>query len=133
MVVVVKEPGAEGPGILDRAEPLREGGEVFEGLEAGFRVWVVVGDVGAGVAAGHPRSKSSWATGPEVIDDPRSAWMVPGAWPLRVMAEDMRVSTTWRRSAGVRALAGAGPVVASSPRPDGHAVSDSGEGVRSSV
>ena len=51
VVVVVEEPGAEGPGVLDRTEPLREGGEVLEGLEAGLGVEVVVGDVGAG----HPQ------------------------------------------------------------------------------
>jgi hypothetical protein len=50
-VVPVEEALAEGAGILDAAEPVREGGVVLEGLELALRVRVVVGDVWPGMGA----------------------------------------------------------------------------------
>ena len=52
VVVVVEELDAERSGIGDRAEPVGERRTVFEGLELGFGVQVVVGDVRARMRAG---------------------------------------------------------------------------------
>ena len=52
VVVVIEERGAERAGVFDRAEPAGERRAVLEGLEVGLRVRVVVGHVGAAVAAG---------------------------------------------------------------------------------
>jgi hypothetical protein len=78
-VVPAEEVPAEGPGLLDRGEAVREVGPVLEGLELGLgerlsfetcgREWVLV----------TPRSASRKATGLEVIEDPRSACSVN--WP----------------------------------------------------
>jgi hypothetical protein len=52
VVVPAEEALAERSGVLDAAEPIREGRVVLEGLELALRVGVVVGDVRAGVGAG---------------------------------------------------------------------------------
>src|SRR6266508_602417 len=52
VVVPAEEVLAEAAGVLDRAEPLREGGMLLQRLELAFRVRVVVGHVGAGVGLG---------------------------------------------------------------------------------
>ena len=52
-VVPAEKPLAEAAGVLDAAEPVREGRVVLEGLELALGVGVVVGDVRAGVALGH--------------------------------------------------------------------------------
>jgi hypothetical protein len=55
-VVLVVVPGKKSwavrAGGFDRGEPGGEGGPVFQGLELGFGVRVVVGDVGPGVGLG---------------------------------------------------------------------------------
>jgi hypothetical protein len=48
-VVPAEEPLAERSGVLDRAEPVREGRVVFEGLELALAVGIVVRDVRAAV------------------------------------------------------------------------------------
>jgi hypothetical protein len=80
-VVPVEEALAEGAGILDAAEPVREGGVVLEGLELALRVRVVVGTCGREWERMMPRSASGMATGLAVIELSRSAWMVsvPGS------------------------------------------------------
>lgn len=50
VVIPLEEAQAEGAGILDRAEPLRERRMVFHGLELAFRERVVIGLVGPGMA-----------------------------------------------------------------------------------
>ena len=49
-VVPGEEPGEEGPGILERAEAVRERGPVLEGPDLGFAERVVVTHVGPGMA-----------------------------------------------------------------------------------
>src|ERR1019366_10920 len=75
MVVVVpgEEALAKGTCVLDGAESIRKLRSVLESLELAFRIWVLV----------TPRSASIRATGFEVIEVPRSAWMVrvPAAMP----------------------------------------------------
>lgn len=52
-VVPGEEPLAEGTGVLDRTEPLRELRAVLQGLELGLGERIVVGDLGARVAPRH--------------------------------------------------------------------------------
>ena len=52
-VVPVEEPSAEGLGVLDRAEAIRELRLVFACLEEAFREGIVVGGVGPAVRFGH--------------------------------------------------------------------------------
>jgi hypothetical protein len=104
-VVPAEEALAEGAGVLERAEPVREGRVVLEGLELAFGVGVVVGDVRAGVALGDPRSASSMATGLEVMEVPRSAWTVscPGwtCWAAMVSASSRSASAAASRAATI--------------------------------
>ena len=51
-VVPCKEGLAELAGVFDAAEAVGEFGSVFQGLELAFRVWVVVGDMGAAIRFG---------------------------------------------------------------------------------
>ena len=53
-IVPGKECLAKGPGILDRAEPLRELGSVLHGLELRFGVGIVITDRGPRMALGDP-------------------------------------------------------------------------------
>jgi hypothetical protein len=76
LVVPAEEATAEGAGVLQRAEAVGELGPVLEGLELRLRVGVVVGAVRPGVLLVTPRSASIRATGLELIEGPRSAWMV---------------------------------------------------------
>lgn len=80
VVVAVEESRAEHPGHLDAPEPAREGGPVLERLELGLREGVSLDWCGRLWLCSTPRSASSWVTVLEVIDDPRSAWMV--SWPV---------------------------------------------------
>jgi hypothetical protein len=64
------------PGGLDGGELAGEVVPVFKRLELGFAKRVVVGDVRGAMRLGMPRSASRNATGLEVIEGPRSAWMV---------------------------------------------------------
>jgi hypothetical protein len=50
VVVVIEEGFAKGAGVVDGAELSGEDRAVFEGLELGFAVGVVVGNVGPRVA-----------------------------------------------------------------------------------
>src|ERR1035438_5404980 len=56
MAVLVVIPGeellGEGTGILKTPEAFRETGPVFQSPEVAFRIWVVVGDMGAAVGFG---------------------------------------------------------------------------------
>jgi hypothetical protein len=79
MVVIVEEGVAEGAGVFDAAEVGWEGGAVLEGLVDRFGVGVVVGDVRGEWVRPMPRSARSSATPLEVIEVPRSAWMVRAA------------------------------------------------------
>ena len=83
VVVVGEERLAERPGVLDAAEALGEGRAVLEGLELRLAVGVVVLTCGRLWVRPMPRNVSSSVTGFDVIDDPRSAWMVSwsgGTW-----------------------------------------------------
>ena len=50
VVVVIEEGFAEGAGVVDGAELSGEDRTVFEGLELGFAVGIVIRDVGPGMA-----------------------------------------------------------------------------------
>src|SRR5665213_472351 len=83
VVVPGEEALAKGTCILDGSESVGELGPVFESFELTLRVWVVVGDVWPTGVLVTPRSASISATGFEVIEVPRSAWIVrvSGAMP----------------------------------------------------
>jgi hypothetical protein len=64
----------------DRAswrDPKRSGkpGRYFQGRELTLRIRVVIGDMRAAVCFGDAQSAGRKATGLEVIEDPRSAWI----------------------------------------------------------
>lgn len=75
-VVPGKEALAKAACILDRAEAFRELGSVLQGLELTFRERVVVGDVGPAVGLGDSQVGQQQGAGLEVMEVPRSAWMV---------------------------------------------------------
>jgi hypothetical protein len=54
MPMLVVRGVAEGPSVVHRAEPFRERRAVLQGLELGFGVRIVVGDVRAGVRPDDP-------------------------------------------------------------------------------
>jgi hypothetical protein len=95
VVIPAEEALAEGAGVVDRAEPVGERRVVFEGLELSLGVGVVVGDMGRECDLVTPRSASNMATGLEVIEVPRSAWMA--SWsqvtPWAAMASASSAST----------------------------------------
>ena len=93
-VVPAEEVLAEGSGLLDRGEAVREAGAVLQGLELRLGVRVVVRDVGREWVLVTPRSASRKATGLEVIEDPRSAW--------RVNCPAGRPAWRWSRRSGAR-------------------------------
>ena len=76
VVVVVEERRTERAGIGDGPESVGERRAVFQRLELGFGVGVVIGGVRPAVERATPRSTRSWATGLDVIADPRSACKV---------------------------------------------------------
>jgi hypothetical protein len=75
-VVPAEEPLAEGAGVLDAAEPLREGRMVLERLDWLSEYGLSLDTLGREWDLVTPRSVSSSATGLDVIEVPRSAWMV---------------------------------------------------------
>jgi hypothetical protein len=75
-VVPAEELLAERPGVVDGAEPVGNARPILQRLELRLGVRVVIGDLGAGVGLGDPRSASRNATGLEVIEEPRSACTV---------------------------------------------------------
>lgn len=83
VVVVIEEHHAERSGVFDAAEPAGERGAVLEGLELGFAVGgLSLETCGRLWLRATPRSTSSWATGLEVIDVPRSACTVSWSRPM---------------------------------------------------
>ena len=76
VVVPGKELLAKGPCVFDAGEAVGELRPVLERLELALRERVVVGDVRPAVGLGDPQVASSRATGLEVIDGPRSLWIV---------------------------------------------------------
>ena len=76
VVVVIEERDAERAGVFDRAEPAGERRAVLEGLEVGFQYGLSLLTWGRLWLRATPRSMSSWATGFDVIDVPRSACKV---------------------------------------------------------
>ena len=76
VVVVGEERLAERPGVGDGAEALGEARAVLERLELRLAVGVVVAHVRRLWERLMPKKLSSSATGFEVIELPRSAWMV---------------------------------------------------------
>ena len=77
VVVLSVIPGEEtlavGPGVLERAEAVREGRLVLGGFEVGLRERVVIDTWGREWVLVTPRSASSKTTDFEVIAAPRSA------------------------------------------------------------
>jgi hypothetical protein len=67
VVIGVDKGNAERPSVLHRAEPFGERRAVLQGLELGFGVRIVVGDVRAECDRTIPRSTSSCATGLELV------------------------------------------------------------------
>src|SRR5438477_2698632 len=65
VVVPVQEPAAMSAGVLDRVEPFRELGPVFQGLELRLRVGVVAGGVRAAVRLGDAEIGPSLSTSGE--------------------------------------------------------------------
>src|SRR5665811_1610543 len=106
MVVVLEERGAERAGVLDGPEPPGERRAVLEGLEVGFAVGVVLDTCGREWLRATPRSTSSWATGLEVIDVPRSAcrvsWSRPMPWRARHSLMNVSASSPVSASATVQ-------------------------------
>jgi hypothetical protein len=100
-VVPREEPLTEGLGVLVGAEPVREVGPVLEGLELGLGGSVTCGRLCEGTT---PRVAKNSATGWEVIDGLRSAWMVSRSGPIccRAQLPTMSVLTSaalsWRAS-----------------------------------
>lgn len=98
MVVLVvipgEEPLAEGSGIFDRPEAVREVRPIFQRLECGLSL-LVCGRLCVLVT---PRLARRKATGFEVIAEPRSAWMV--SWPCRILClrtvSSISCCATWR-------------------------------------
>jgi len=80
VVVVLEESVDEGPALGEGCELFGEPRRVFEGLELGFAVGVVVGDAGRLCDWRTPRSARSWDTVFEVIELPRSACRVSWPW-----------------------------------------------------
>lgn len=75
-VVPIEERDAERARVLDAAETIREARSIFERLELRLRIAVVGRGVGRECDLVTPRSESSSATGLDVIELPRSAWIV---------------------------------------------------------
>ena len=73
VVVPAEEGAAEGPGVLQGAESVREAGVVFERLELGLRVGIVVADLRPAVGLVILKSIISSVTVFEVMAAPRSA------------------------------------------------------------
>jgi hypothetical protein len=96
MTMLMVVPGEEGlamrPRVLDGGEPGGEVRPVLQRLELALGVRVVVGDVRAGVRLGIPGSASRNATGLEVIEEPRSAWMVSCPGPMPCLAQVSAIS-----------------------------------------
>jgi hypothetical protein len=92
-VVPGEEPLAEGPGILERAEPIGKARPVLERLEAGLGVRIVVALTwGRLWLLTIPRSASRSATGREVIELPRSAWMSSESGSMPCLATESAMS-----------------------------------------
>ena len=95
-VVPSEEVRAEGPGMLERAEPIRKARPILERLEAGLgnglsllvwgREWLLL----------IPRSASRRATGREVIEVPRSAWTVRRSGTMACLATESAMSRSAR-------------------------------------
>ena len=83
VVVGVEECGAERAGVVDRPEPLGERRAVLERLELGLGVGLSSEMCGREWNRTTPRSTRSCATGLLVIEEPRLAWITPGAAPTR--------------------------------------------------
>jgi hypothetical protein len=97
VVVPAKAAFAEGPRVLQRSEPFRELGPVLERLELGLRVGLSFEQWGREWLLVTPRSASSNATGLELIEEPRSAWMVSwsGSTPcLRMLSASSRSASS---------------------------------------
>ena len=81
LVVPGEELAAERQAVVVGRKPLRELWPVLERLELAFRERIVVGHVRRLCDLTTPNAASNWATVCEVIDVPRSAWIV--SWPSR--------------------------------------------------
>jgi hypothetical protein len=79
VVVGVEERGAEHAGVVDRPEPLGERRAVLERLELGLGIGLSSETWGREWLLVTPRSASNSATGLEVMEVPRSAWIACGA------------------------------------------------------
>jgi len=92
-VVPGEERGAEGPGVLERAEASGKGRPVLERLELGLAVQSL-DTWGREWLCSTPRSASRRATDLLRIDVPRSAWAVscPGSMPSFSAVSAMRRS-----------------------------------------
>jgi hypothetical protein len=99
VVVGGEEPLAEGACIGEGAEPVGEVGHIFEGLELGLRVRVVIEHRGREWERRTPRSIIISDTGFDVIDPPRSAWMVCGTTMLAATAPARKSFATTASSA----------------------------------
>jgi hypothetical protein len=86
MVVGGEEPLAERAGVGERPEPVREVGHILEGLNCASEYGLSFEHRGRECDRRTPRSVMSSDTGFEVIEPPRSAWIVCGARWLRAMA-----------------------------------------------
>ena len=95
-VVPVEEVAAVGPRVLDVHEAVGEVGAVFECLEGGSEKGLSLDTCGREWVLVTPRSASSSATGLEVIELPRSAWIVswPGWMPWRSQVSWMSFSAS---------------------------------------
>ena len=96
VIVVVEEKLAERPSVLDRAEAGGEGRAVLERLVDRLGVRVVLLTCGREWVRLMLRSLSSSATPLEVIEVPRSAWMVkaPRSMPWETTAVVMSSSAS---------------------------------------
>jgi hypothetical protein len=79
VVVPAEEVLAVRPGSFDGDEAAGEAGPVFQGLGLGLGVRIALLTCGQEWDWVTPRSASSSATGVDVIEEPRPAWIV--SWP----------------------------------------------------